>query len=130
METRNSAGAVDPRELRGSLDDIRAFCNVVELGSISAAAGKLGETKGAVSRRVTRLEGRLSTTLLARRPRAVSVTEEGLAFHAKAREALSIGRRRGGGQRGSLTAAGSSACDHTGGFGCGAPATNHHGLSS
>ncbi|WP_018862965.1 MULTISPECIES: LysR family transcriptional regulator [Thioalkalivibrio] len=90
METQKRAGVADPQELGGSLDDIRAFCTVVELGSISAAAGRLGETKGAISRRVTRLEGRLSTTLLARRPRAVSATEEGLAFHAKARDALSL----------------------------------------
>lgn len=90
METASRVGAPDPRALGGSLDDLRAFCTVVELGSISAAAGKLGETKGAISRRVTRLEKRLSTTLLARRPRAVSATEEGLAFHAKARDALSL----------------------------------------
>ncbi len=90
METGSRVAAPDPREFGGSLDDIRAFCAVVEFGSISAAAGELGETKGGVSRRVTRLERRLGATLLARRPRAVSVTEEGLAFHHKAREALSL----------------------------------------
>lgn len=89
-ETHGWSAVSDPRELGGSLDDIRAFGSVVEFGSITAAASERGETKGGISRRVTRLEQRLGTTLLARRPRAVSVTEEGLAFYAKAREALSL----------------------------------------
>jgi DNA-binding transcriptional LysR family regulator len=72
----------------GSLADLRAFCSVMELGTVSAAARHLGETKGSVSRRLSRLEQRLGTALLARTPRAVTPTEEGLAFHAKAREAL------------------------------------------
>lgn len=90
METTDPLPISDSRELGGSLDDIRAFCAVVDFGSISAAAGQRSETKGAVSRRVTRLEQRLATTLLARRPRAVSVTEEGFAFYDKAREALAL----------------------------------------
>lgn len=76
--------------LGGALEDIRAFCAVVEFGSISAAARELNETKGGVSRRISRLEGRLGAALLARTPRAVSATEEGLLFHAKAREALGL----------------------------------------
>ncbi|WP_458524418.1 LysR family transcriptional regulator [Onishia taeanensis] len=76
--------------LGGALEDIRAFCTVVELGSISAAARELGETKGGISRRISRLEGRLGAALLARTPRAVSATEEGLLFHAKARAALGL----------------------------------------
>lgn len=74
----------------GPLEDLRAFCGVVELGSISAAARELGETKGGISRRVSRLERRLGTALLARTPRAVTPTEEGVAFHVRAREALSL----------------------------------------
>lgn len=80
----------DPRELGGSLDDIRAFCAVVDGGSITAAARQLQETKGGVSRRITRLERRLGTTLLARHPRAVTPTEEGIAFHSKAHAALAL----------------------------------------
>ncbi len=74
--------------LGGPLEDVRAFCAVAEFGTVSAAARQLGETKGSVSRRVSRLERRLGVTLLARTPRAVSPTEEGAAFYAKAREAL------------------------------------------
>lgn len=74
----------------GALEDLRAFCAVIEFGTVSAAARQLGETKGSISRRVSRLERRLGTALLARTPRAVTATEEGTAFYAKAREALSL----------------------------------------
>ena len=74
----------------GSLDDVRAFCAVVDLGSVTQAAVVLCETKGSVSRRVSRLEAALGATLLARTPRAVSPTGEGLAFHAKAQESLAL----------------------------------------
>jgi len=76
--------------LGGSLEDVRAFCAVYELGSISAAARRLGTTKGGLSRRVSRLEERLGVKLLARTPRAVSPTEEGAAFYAKAGDALAL----------------------------------------
>lgn len=82
--------AADPRRLGGSLDDLRAFCAIVDFGTVSAAARELGETKGGVSRRVSRLERRLGTALLARTPRAVTPTEEGTAFHARARDALAL----------------------------------------
>lgn len=82
---------VDESEtLSGSLDDIRAFCTVIERGTISAAGRHLGETKGGVSRRISRLEYRLGSLLLARTPRAVTPTEEGRAFYARAREALAL----------------------------------------
>lgn len=74
--------------LGGSLEDVRAFCAVAEFGTVSAAARQLGETKGSISRRLSRLESRLGVRLLARTPRAVTPTEEGMAFFAKAREAL------------------------------------------
>lgn len=74
--------------LGGSLEDLRAYCAVVEQGSISAAARHLETTKGGLSRQVSRLERRLGATLLARTPRAVTPTEEGTAFYEKARDAL------------------------------------------
>ncbi len=76
--------------LGGALEDIRAFCAVIEFGTVSAAARELGETKGSISRRLSRLERRLGAALLARTPRAVSATEEGTSFYVKAREALSL----------------------------------------
>lgn len=74
----------------GSIEDVRAFCAVFELGSVSAAARQLDTTKGGLSRRVSRLEERLGVKLLARTPRAVSPTEEGAAYYAKARDALAL----------------------------------------
>jgi DNA-binding transcriptional LysR family regulator len=82
---------VDTSEtLGGALEDIRAFCAVIELGSISAAARETGETKGGVSRRISRLEGRLGARLLSRTPRAVTATEEGISFYTKASDALAL----------------------------------------
>lgn len=74
----------------GNLDDLRAFCAVVDLGTVTAAAASLRETKGSVSRRLSRLEAALGATLMARHPRAVSPTAEGLAFYAKAQECLAL----------------------------------------
>ncbi|RVU21679.1 LysR family transcriptional regulator [Methylobacterium oryzihabitans] len=75
---------------RGHLGDVRAFCAIVDLGTITHAAASLRETKGSVSRRVSRLERELGVTLLARTPRAVSPTAEGLAFYARALEGLAL----------------------------------------
>lgn len=74
----------------GNLDDLRAFCAVVDLGTVTAAAASLRETKGSVSRRISRLEAALGATLMARHSRAVSPTTEGLAFHAKVQESLAL----------------------------------------
>lgn len=75
---------------QGGLDDVRAFCTVVDLGTVTAAAASLRETKGSVSRRLSRLERALGTRLMARTSRAVSPTAEGLAFYAKAHESLAL----------------------------------------
>lgn len=74
----------------GSLEDLHAFVAVIDFGTVSAAARQLGETKGSISRRVSRLEQRLGTALLARTSRAVSATGEGMVFYAKARDALAL----------------------------------------
>jgi DNA-binding transcriptional LysR family regulator len=75
---------------RGGLDDVRAFCAVVDLGTVTAAAASLRETKGSISRRISRLERALGARLMARTSRAVSPTAEGLAFYAKAQESLTL----------------------------------------
>ncbi len=74
----------------GGLDDLRAFCAVVDLGTVTAAAASRGETKGSLSRRISRLEAALGAILMARHPRAVSPTAEGLAFYAKVQESLAL----------------------------------------
>lgn len=74
----------------GDILDVRAFCAVVDLGTVTAAAVSLRETKGSVSRRISRLERALDARLVARHPRAVSPTAEGLAFYARAKEGLAL----------------------------------------
>jgi DNA-binding transcriptional LysR family regulator len=70
--------------------DLRAFCLVVDLGSITAAAKALGETKGSVSRRLTRLERVLGVSLLRRTPRLVQATDDGAAYRVRIGRALEL----------------------------------------
>lgn len=63
---------------------------MVDLGSITAAARSLGETKGTVSRRLTRLEAALGVTLLRRSPRLVQATEDGAAYRTRIGRALEL----------------------------------------
>lgn len=63
------------------LDGIAAFARVVDCGSFSAAAQRLGLSKSAVSAHVQRLEQRLGVRLLNRTTRRLSVTEAGAAYY-------------------------------------------------
>lgn len=72
------------------LSDLRAFCMVVDLGSITASARALGETKGTVSRRLTRLERTLGVVLVRRSPRLVQATEDGVAYRQRIGRALEL----------------------------------------
>jgi DNA-binding transcriptional LysR family regulator len=73
---------------RLDLADLRAFCIVVDHGSVTAAARVLGETKGAVSRRLSRLEKSVGAALLLRSPRQVAASPDGLAFRKRVGTAL------------------------------------------
>ncbi len=84
-----------PSSKLSDLSDVRAFCLVVDLGSITQAAKSLGETKGSVSRRLSRLEGQLGALLVRRSARLVQPTDEGLAFRNKAGQALDLLDRAG-----------------------------------
>lgn len=84
------------------LRDLRAFCRVVDLGSVTAAAASLGETKGAVSRRITRLEATLGVPLVLRSARRVRPTEEGRIYRERVGVAITLVDEAGvalGGQR-------------------------------
>ncbi|RYF08378.1 MAG: LysR family transcriptional regulator [Comamonadaceae bacterium] len=59
------------------------FAAVVETGSFTAAADRLGITKAVVSQQVARLEGDFHTTLLTRTTRKVTPTDAGLAFYQR-----------------------------------------------
>ncbi len=72
------------------LRDVRAFCAVVDAGSVTAASKLLTETKGSVSRRIARLEKALGVALLRRSPRLVQPTEHGLLYRKKVGRALEL----------------------------------------
>jgi DNA-binding transcriptional LysR family regulator len=62
------------------LEDIQAFTEVVESGSLTRAGMRLGMSKSMVSRRLARLEADLGVPLLARTTRGMSLTEAGSDF--------------------------------------------------
>ena len=72
--------------MKTTLDELQAFAAVVDSGSITGAAERLGQTVSGVSRSMGRLEKKLDTTLLRRTTRRIALTEEGRAFllHARA----------------------------------------------
>jgi DNA-binding transcriptional LysR family regulator len=65
--------------------EMTAFVRAVALGGFSAAARELALTPSAVSKLVTRLEGRLGVRLLNRTTRALALTAEGAGYFERAR---------------------------------------------
>lgn len=67
------------------IQDLRIFSRVAALQSLSAAAGELGLTPGAVSKRLQALEEELGARLFHRTTRSIRITEEGrlLVDHAR-----------------------------------------------
>ncbi|MGB7318162.1 MAG: LysR family transcriptional regulator, partial [Planktotalea sp.] len=59
------------------------FANVVEMGSISAAARKMEQTPSAVSKQIALLEDHVHYRLLNRTRTGVSTTQEGQEFYEK-----------------------------------------------
>ena len=72
------------------LDLLRSFAAVADLGSISAAARKVGRSQSAVSLQMDRLAEMVGFQVLERRGRAVSPTPRGAAFLDDARRLLDL----------------------------------------
>jgi DNA-binding transcriptional LysR family regulator len=70
------------------LDAIAVFVRVVEAGSFSAAARRMGMPKATVSAKIARLERRLGLSLLQRTTRKVRVTEAGEDYFRHCAEAI------------------------------------------
>jgi DNA-binding transcriptional LysR family regulator len=68
--------------------EMAAFVRAVDLGGFSAAARALGVTPSALSKLVTRLEGRLGVRLLNRTTRKLALTPEGHAFFQRSQRIL------------------------------------------
>ncbi|MGM8932757.1 LysR family transcriptional regulator [Salinicola halophyticus] len=64
------------------LKGIETFVTAADLGSFTAAAGRLNLTTSAISKSVGRLETRLGTKLFARTTRRLALTEAGAGFYA------------------------------------------------
>lgn len=73
-----------------SIDMLRAFIQVAEQHSVSAAARELGTAKSVVSKRLAQLESDLGTTLFARGARRVTLTPAGLVYLDFARRTLDL----------------------------------------
>ncbi len=70
------------------MDALVAFVAVIDTGSFSAAAERLGQTPSGVSRTMSRLEAQLGMTLMHRTTRRQDLTEEGAWLLARARKVL------------------------------------------
>jgi DNA-binding transcriptional LysR family regulator len=66
-----------------NLNRLTYFAAVVDAGSFTRAAGRLGVTKAVVSQQLARLEQELAVTLLLRTTRSVTPTQAGLALYAR-----------------------------------------------
>ncbi|MFY3744342.1 LysR family transcriptional regulator [Anaeromyxobacter sp. Red801] len=71
-----------------SLASLQLFAATVDAGSFAAAARRLRLSPSAVSRRVAQLERALGVPLLARTTRALSLTDDGRAFHDRCQRIL------------------------------------------
>src|SRR5882757_8838539 len=71
-----------------NLEPILIFITVAEMGSCTRAADSLGIQKGRASTAVRKLEEDVGVRLLHRTTRSVQLTEDGRAFHARARDLL------------------------------------------
>src|SRR5437899_3728718 len=71
------------RGVPANLRRLAYFTAVVETGSFTAAAERLGITKAVVSQQVARLEREFRTSLLVRTTRKVRATEVGHAFYLR-----------------------------------------------
>lgn len=71
------------------LAQIRDFLAVVESGSISAAARKLGVSQPGLTKSLGLLEAELGAALLQRTPTGVTLTRQGQVFHVRARAGYS-----------------------------------------
>lgn len=72
-----------------SVDALLGFVAVIDSGSFSAAAERLGQTPSGISRTISRLEAQLGVTLITRTTRRLDLTKEGEWLLARARRVLS-----------------------------------------
>ncbi|WP_419899366.1 LysR family transcriptional regulator [Roseomonas sp. USHLN139] len=74
--------------MRPDIDALATLIQVVDCGTITGAAARMGLAKSVVSKRMAQLEAQLSAKLLHRAPRKVTPTESGALLVARARALL------------------------------------------
>ncbi|MRW93851.1 LysR family transcriptional regulator [Duganella sp. FT80W] len=88
------------------IDELAVFLAVVDSGSLTAAADRLGQPVSTISRLLARLEDKLQTTLLRRTTRRLDLTDEGHCFIKDARnivESVRLAEDRAMERRGQLS---------------------------
>lgn len=76
----------------GQVQDVEMFVAVVDAGSLSAAALRLGRSQPTVSRQLAALETRLGARLLERTTRQMRLTAAGRAYYERASALLALAR--------------------------------------
>ena len=76
-----------------SVEDLTAFVNIVEEGSVTGAAKSMDLDPATVSRRLSKLEAKLGVTLIKRSTRRMAITAEGSLFHTHAVAAIRLLRQ-------------------------------------
>lgn len=71
-------------------DLLKTFVTISETGNFTVAAKRVFRTPSAVSMQIRRLEDQLGRALFVRHPRHVTLTADGEAFLAHARDILRI----------------------------------------
>lgn len=71
-------------------DGVEEFIEVVQCGSFTAAAEKLGTSKSYISNQVRELEQRLNARLINRTTRQLSLTESGHKFYARCKDVAEL----------------------------------------
>jgi DNA-binding transcriptional LysR family regulator len=79
---------IDARIATMDYNDVPLFVQVVEAGSFTAVAARLGTQKSSVSRAVSRLEEDLGVRLLQRTTRKLALTDAGQTFYTRVRGAV------------------------------------------
>ncbi|MES1953703.1 LysR substrate-binding domain-containing protein [Salinisphaera hydrothermalis] len=74
--------------MKTTIEEHQAFVAVVDTGTITAAAERLGRTVSGVSRALKRLEDKLGARLLRRTTRRIALTDEGRLFLGQSRHVL------------------------------------------
>lgn len=75
------------------MDDLAAFAVLLEVGSFTGAAERLGCSKGQLSKRIRQLEAGLGATLLHRTTRRLDLTAAGAALLPEAQALLALANR-------------------------------------